>query len=208
MKNLYEILGVKSNANSSEIRSAYRKLVKQHHPDSHSKSSQDSALFQQITNAYFTLSHADKRSSYDAAISKQQLPGLSFNFRELKNWIFSSGIIRSFLKSKIITKQANSIDPSILELPEEELLKQVVYSGNNRVKLHAMRALIYKNPLSHTGDLFRLLYSGIDHSVKREIVQYLSSVKDSEIQEHLQEYRSFTFKSQIEGFLDSFDKAE
>ena len=32
-KNLYEELGLKKNATKSEIKSSYRSLVKQHHPD-------------------------------------------------------------------------------------------------------------------------------------------------------------------------------
>jgi len=32
-KNLYEELGLKKNATRSEIKSSYRTLVKQHHPD-------------------------------------------------------------------------------------------------------------------------------------------------------------------------------
>ena len=36
-KNLYEELGLKKNATKSEIKSSYRSLVKQHHPDAGGK---------------------------------------------------------------------------------------------------------------------------------------------------------------------------
>ncbi len=36
-KNLYEELGLKQNATKSEIKSSYRSLVKQHHPDAGGK---------------------------------------------------------------------------------------------------------------------------------------------------------------------------
>lgn len=59
--NHYETLGVQSNATAEEIKQAYRKLVMQHHPDKGG----DAETFKQITNAYETLSDADKKQQYD-----------------------------------------------------------------------------------------------------------------------------------------------
>jgi curved DNA-binding protein len=61
MKNLYDTLGVPSNASADEIKRAYRKLASQHHPDKGG----DKARFQEIQQAYDTLSDANKRSVYD-----------------------------------------------------------------------------------------------------------------------------------------------
>ena len=61
MKNFYDILGVKSSASPDEIKRAYRKLASQHHPDKGG----DVAKFQEIEEAYRTLSDPGKRQQYD-----------------------------------------------------------------------------------------------------------------------------------------------
>jgi DnaJ-class molecular chaperone len=61
MKNYYDILGVKTSATQDEIKRAYRKLASQHHPDKGG----DVSKFQEIEEAYRTLSDAEKRAQYD-----------------------------------------------------------------------------------------------------------------------------------------------
>lgn len=57
----YEILGVDSKASEKEIKSAFRKLARKHHPDVKG----DPAKFREIYAAYETLVDADKRAKYD-----------------------------------------------------------------------------------------------------------------------------------------------
>lgn len=57
----YELLGVDKNASESEIRSAYRKLAKVHHPDRGG----DTETFQQLQRAYEVLSDPHKKEVYD-----------------------------------------------------------------------------------------------------------------------------------------------
>jgi curved DNA-binding protein len=61
MKNYYDTLGVTSKATADEIKRAYRKLASQHHPDKGG----DVKKFQEIEEAYRTLSDAEKRAQYD-----------------------------------------------------------------------------------------------------------------------------------------------
>ncbi len=63
-KNYYEILGVDKNASADEIKSAYRKLAKQYHPDLN-KSEDAGAKFKEINEAYECLSDPQKKSNYD-----------------------------------------------------------------------------------------------------------------------------------------------
>lgn len=63
----YDLLGLQTDASSSEIRAAYRKKAREVHPDKVDKSMREAAekKFREISAAYQTLSDADKRARYD-----------------------------------------------------------------------------------------------------------------------------------------------
>lgn len=65
MLNPYSVLGVSKTASEKEIKSAFRKLAKQHHPDHNpnDKSAQDK--FSKINQAYEILGDAKKRAQFD-----------------------------------------------------------------------------------------------------------------------------------------------
>src|SRR6202171_5605262 len=60
----YELLGVPRNATPDQIRSAYRKLAKQHHPDV-GEAPDGAEHFKVITEAYEVLSDPERRQRYD-----------------------------------------------------------------------------------------------------------------------------------------------
>ncbi|HSQ39917.1 MAG TPA: J domain-containing protein [Anaerolineales bacterium] len=64
-KDYYKILGVDRKASDDDIRKAYRKLAKQHHPDYNPNNKQAEDRFKEINEAYEVLSDAKKRSHYD-----------------------------------------------------------------------------------------------------------------------------------------------
>jgi len=64
-RDYYEVLGLTRGASSDEIRSSYRKLAMQHHPDKHHGDKDAEEKFKEISEAYEVLSDADKRSMYD-----------------------------------------------------------------------------------------------------------------------------------------------
>eukprot|EP01018_Ginkgo_biloba_P030481 Gb_00502 [translate_table: standard] len=60
----YAVLGVSRNASKSEIKSAYRKLARQYHPDVNKEPAAEKK-FKEISNAYEVLSDDEKRPLYD-----------------------------------------------------------------------------------------------------------------------------------------------
>jgi DnaJ-class molecular chaperone len=65
MNDPYKILGCSKTASADEIKKAYRKLAKQHHPDLNPGSAEAAAKFKDISSAYDLLSDADKRARFD-----------------------------------------------------------------------------------------------------------------------------------------------
>jgi len=70
-KTHYEILGVPSSATILQIKAAYRKLAKLHHPD-HSTEPQAAARFIEINASYEVLSDPQRRSVYDQTLLQMQ----------------------------------------------------------------------------------------------------------------------------------------
>jgi DnaJ-class molecular chaperone len=68
MKDYYQILGVDKTADAGAIKSAYRKLAKQHHPDANPGNKDAEAQFKEINEAYETLKDEGKRQNYDAQV--------------------------------------------------------------------------------------------------------------------------------------------
>jgi DnaJ-class molecular chaperone len=63
-RDFYEVLGIKKGASEQEIKSAYRKLARQHHPDV-DKSPGAADKFKEISEAYQVLSDPQKKQTYD-----------------------------------------------------------------------------------------------------------------------------------------------
>ena len=65
MADYYDILGVSRSADEKEIRQAYRRLARQHHPDVNPGDDAAAERFKTINASYEVLSDADKRGKYD-----------------------------------------------------------------------------------------------------------------------------------------------
>ena len=122
-KNFYKELGLDKNATKSEIKSSYRSLVKQHHPDTGGEKER----FLAIQNAWETLNDPIKKEQYDRNFFSS-----NSSFDSLKeNW-----------EEKLNSKKYNSsnkdkeVETWIKEIytPINRLISQIIKPLNNEIK--------------------------------------------------------------------------
>jgi molecular chaperone DnaJ len=65
MRDYYDILGVSRDTDEAGLKSAFRKLAMEHHPDRNNGCQEAAARFKEINEAYSVLSDKQKRSAYD-----------------------------------------------------------------------------------------------------------------------------------------------
>src|ERR1051325_8079980 len=81
VKDLYGTLGVSKTASQEEIKKAYRKLARQHHPDANPGDAAAEERFKEVQQAYDVLSDPEKRKQYDRFGSANGRGGpAGFNF--------------------------------------------------------------------------------------------------------------------------------
>src|SRR6185436_17006750 len=64
-RDFYEVLGVSKTADADELKRAYRKLAKTHHPDRNPGDKSAEQKFKEITEAYDALKDDQERAAYD-----------------------------------------------------------------------------------------------------------------------------------------------
>lgn len=111
--NPYEILGISSNATEEEIKTAFRKLAKQNHPDLHSDTQREfyEAKMKQINEAYdLALKKAKSETSKDAKQSKSHTYDRSNNYNNNNdyNWKYYYDKQREYERQKYDRYQSAS----------------------------------------------------------------------------------------------------
>jgi DnaJ-class molecular chaperone len=66
MRDPYEVLGVSKSASAAEIKSAFRKLAKKHHPDANKHDKNAASRFAEINAAYEIVGDQKKRKAFDS----------------------------------------------------------------------------------------------------------------------------------------------
>src|SRR5437867_8049754 len=77
-KDYYEVLGVGRKATPAEIKAAYRKLARKHHPDLNAGNKGAEERFKEIQAAYDVLGEPEKRKKYDQYGENWQRVGEGF----------------------------------------------------------------------------------------------------------------------------------
>ena len=122
-KNLYEELGVKSDATEIEIKSSYRSLAKKHHPDQGG----DKERFLAIQIAWETLKDPIKKEKYD---------------NQLFSTYISSNEITDNWENKVNSKKHNSSNKDRevqtwikdIYFPSNRLISQIIKPLKNEIK--------------------------------------------------------------------------
>jgi DnaJ-class molecular chaperone len=65
MRDPYQVLGVSKTASAADIKSAYRKLAKKHHPDANKNDPKAAARFSEVNAAYEIVGDDKKRKAFD-----------------------------------------------------------------------------------------------------------------------------------------------
>lgn len=154
MQDYYKTLGVEKTANDAQIRSAFRKLSLEYHPD---KNPNGTEIFQKINEAYENLSDPDKRKEYDMKCEYENNGGgvnmFPFGFRTSNENMDMGGIpehIINMMTGEIfnhMSQQHEEIDIIHLALP---IALQDIYGGKKfviyeRLSLVNSTGLIVKN---------------------------------------------------------------
>src|SRR2546425_11415595 len=72
MTDYYHVLGVKRSATATEIKSAYRKLARKHHPDVNRESERAAREFALLSLAYHTLIDPQERAFHAQQLTRQR----------------------------------------------------------------------------------------------------------------------------------------
>ncbi len=87
-RDYYEVLGVARTATEVELKSAYRKLAMQYHPDRNPGDKKAEEKFKEAAEAYAVLADAGKRAAYDrfghAGVSAAAGAGAGFDPRDVR----------------------------------------------------------------------------------------------------------------------------
>ena len=122
VREFYQVLGVRSDAAEEEIKSTFRRLAKQLHPDLHPGDADAERRLQQVIRAYETLSDRPSRMAYDAGLANQRL---------LRRWRFRANamtVVAAFALTVSVGLHWRVLSEAILSPGEH----QALLTGNER----------------------------------------------------------------------------
>jgi len=95
MRDHYETLGVSREATAAEIKAAFRKLARKHHPDKNPGDDGATERYQRVQRAYDVLSDEESRASYDQTGSDQKATPLDLRARNVMARIWSAYVMQA-----------------------------------------------------------------------------------------------------------------
>jgi len=157
-KNYYETLGVSRNASEQEIKKAYRRLARQHHPDVNSGDKSAEARFKEINEAYEVLSSQKNRKKYDKygdqwqyaeqfeQVRRQQAPRRDFGSGDgATSFHFEGGDMGSLFddilfgggRARTYTRRTRPMRGRNIETPVEVTLEEAFHGTTRTISLQS-----------------------------------------------------------------------
>jgi molecular chaperone DnaJ len=138
-RDYYDSLGISRNASDDEIKSAFRRLARQYHPDV-SKESDSEEKFKEINEAYGVLSDPQKRSAYDrfgrAGLGDLGgMPDFTVDFSDLFEEIFGSFGFSTGQRSRHIPRRGRDLQYEVNLTFEEAIFgieKEIKFSRDEQ----------------------------------------------------------------------------
>lgn len=136
----YKLLGVDLSATSDDIRSAYRRLTLQYHPDR--TTNENTALYIKIKNAYETLRDPERRATYDA--NKRETHRADSFARTLQLELDRAEL---FWRGRILA----AIPAPVISLPVTPILP-IDRNANSRRRVQNQNPPMFRNDEPHAAD--------------------------------------------------------
>jgi molecular chaperone DnaJ len=195
-KDYYSVLGVNRNASEREIKQAYRKLARQHHPDVNPGDKSAETKFKEINEAHEVLSDKKKRKKYDqygdqwqhadqfAQAQRQQQPFWNFSQAGNRGSSFEEvdlgSLFGDLFGGRTKSRRVRPSRGQDREHPIEVTLEEAYHGANRTLSLQTAEAC---SGCKGTGQIEGLPCSicqgsGVVSSMKRLEVKIPPGVKD------------------------------
>ena len=142
-RDYYEILGVSREASETEVKKAYRRLARSHHPDANPDDPGAEDRFKELTEAYEVLSNAEARRAYDTY--GHQVPrggngypgGADFGgFQDIFEAFFGDSFGGSFFGGGTTRAPSRGADA---EVEVEVSLREAAYGADREVNVQIVK---------------------------------------------------------------------
>jgi len=138
-RDYYEVLGVPRSATTEDIKKAYRRLARTHHPDVNRHDNEAEERFKEINEAYETLSDNQKRAMYDrfghGGVSPGGFGATDFGFGDIFDAFFGSGGFGETVRERTVSERGAD-----LRVDVELTLEEVVAGVEKTVRVSRMES--------------------------------------------------------------------
>ena len=143
-RDYYEVLGVSQEASEAEIKKAYRRLARSHHPDANPEDPGAEERFKELTEAYEVLSNVEARRAYDTY--GHQVPRGSANgypggeqfggFQDIFDAFFGDSFGGSFFGGQAARGPSRGADA---EVEVEVSLREAAYGADREINVQVVK---------------------------------------------------------------------